>query len=72
MDWAALGLNLVKAMRKLQSGRLQPRNGSDASWRVKRHEAGCLKQLKTSPNRKATLSEGDRYLYTLGCAAVLN
>ena len=31
MAWAALGLNLIKAMRKLQSGRLQPCGGSGAS-----------------------------------------
>ena len=31
MAWAALGLNLLKAMRKLQSGRLQPCPGSSPS-----------------------------------------
>lgn len=31
MVWAALGLNLLKAMRKLQSGRLQPCSGSSPS-----------------------------------------
>lgn len=31
MAWAALGLNLLKAMRKLQSGRLQPCAGSSPS-----------------------------------------
>ena len=31
MPCAALGLNLVKAMRKLQSGRLQPCPGSSQS-----------------------------------------
>ncbi|MCE4554261.1 transposase [Pelomonas sp. P8] len=31
MAWAALGVNLLKAMRKLQSGRLQPYAGSSPS-----------------------------------------
>ena len=31
MAWAALGVNLLKAMRKLQSGRLQPCPGSSPS-----------------------------------------
>ena len=31
MVWAALGVNLLKAMRKLQSGRLQPCGGSSPS-----------------------------------------
>ncbi|MFG6448872.1 transposase [Roseateles sp. BYS180W] len=31
MAWAALGLNLLKAMRKLQGGRLQPLTGSSPS-----------------------------------------
>ena len=31
MAWAAPGLNLLKAMRKLQSGRLQPCPGSSPS-----------------------------------------
>jgi IS5 family transposase len=31
MAWAALGLNLLKALRKLQSGRLQPLAGSSPS-----------------------------------------
>ena len=31
MAWAALGLNLLKAMRKLQSGRPQPCPGSSPS-----------------------------------------
>lgn len=31
MAWAALGLNLLKAMRKLQSGRLQPCPSSSPS-----------------------------------------
>lgn len=31
MAWAALGINLLKAVRKLQSGRLQPCAGSSPS-----------------------------------------
>ena len=31
MAWAALGLHLLKVMRKLQSGRLQPCTGSRPS-----------------------------------------
>jgi IS5 family transposase len=31
MAWAALGMNLLKALKKLQSGRLQPRPGGSPS-----------------------------------------